>query len=704
MSNSTIVKKSSLQFLLVFIFGLTSLSMIGQSRSCLRENCFDVVSFDAEPVIDNGGAPLAVGTRYRFANAAGAINSNPAIDVLVTIVELNNTSLLDIDVSADGLPRAFQPRISATTTGEISALFRIQLVNAGTNTLSNSVCFYASPFDIDGGPNIQEFAELSLTDAYTRSANTQIEITRNSNVIRGRNINNQSAPVEPIDTSPFYTFSNYYENRNTFTFRIGKVGTGTQNNRFYALVLERAAFQNPVTVFVTQPLLCGTVRRDNGAPISGVTVRLERPNGTLITTTTTGSDGKYQFNATRNPDLGSETFVIREVDPAIDVPTGFALASVSDVDGANDNVITVTVNEASIVNNDFVDGPDFDRDGVADSVDLDDDNDGITDVNEGGDTANDDGDAFPNRIDRDADNDGCTDVIEGGFQDPDGDGQVGGQPVTVNANGLVTSGGGQTVNAAGNNYNVPPRDGNGNGTFDFREVGTNVAITSQPQNDTAFAPGNNSAQFSVTATGSSPVYRWQVSVNGGAFTNLSNGTNYSGVSTNTLTVNNPPSNFNGNLYRVVVTSSSLLCTSTTSNSALLTVGSSLAITKDDRTGVYDTAGNEIIYDVVVTNTGNSTLNNISLSDNNGTLSRTSIATLAAGESVSLTSRHIITQAELNSGRVLNQITGSGTNTTGDTISDLSDDPGNNTNVDTNGNGNPDDVTVTPLVVRNSIAL
>ncbi|PRP68220.1 beta strand repeat-containing protein [Nonlabens agnitus] len=703
MSNSTFVKKSSLHFLLLFIIGLSSLTAIGQSRSCLRENCFDVVSFSSTPTIDNGGAPLAVGTRYRFANAAGSINQNPAIDVLVEILELNNTSLLDIDVSSDGLPRAFQPRISATSSGEISALFRIRLVESGTNRAANDVCFFATPFDIDGSPGIQEFAELSLTDAFTRSAVTQIDITRNANIIRGRNVDNQSAPIEPIDEDPRYTFSNYYENRNSFTYRIGKVGSGTQSNRFFALVLERAQFQQPVTVFVTQPLICGAVRRDDGTPISGVTVRLERPDGTLIATTTTGANGSYQFQVTRNASLGFEDFVVREVDPATDVPTGFALASVSDVDGANDNRINVRLFEASIVNRDFVDGPDFDRDGVADSVDLDDDNDGITDVDEGGNTANNDNDAFPNRIDRDADNDGCTDVIEGGFQDPDGDGQVGGQPVTVNANGLVTSGGGQTVNAAGTNYNVRPADGNNNGTSDAREAGTPIAITSQPQNDTAIIAGNNTNQFSVAVTGSNPVYRWQVST-GGAFTNISNNANYSGVNTNTLTVTNAPASFNGNLYRVVVTSSSYKCSNVNSNSALLIVGSSLAITKADRPGTYNSVDQTITYDVVVTNTGNSTLSNISLTDNNGTLSQTQIASLAAGASVNLTSTHSITQPELDAGRVLNQISGTSTNPTGDTITDLSDDPGNNTNVDTNGNGNPDDITITPLTTNGAIAI
>ncbi|AZQ45121.1 hypothetical protein [Nonlabens ponticola] len=91
------------------------------------------------------------------------------------------------------------------------------------------MCFYASPFDIDGGGgnganSIREFAELSLTDAYTVSAVTEIDIDRtgaNGTIIRGQNIDGRSAPVEPIDQDPRYTFSNYYESRNTFTYRVG---------------------------------------------------------------------------------------------------------------------------------------------------------------------------------------------------------------------------------------------------------------------------------------------------------------------------------------------------------------------------------------------------------------------------------------------------------------------------------------------------
>jgi hypothetical protein len=124
--------------------------------------------------------------------------------------------------------------------------------------------------------------------------------------------------------------------------------------------------------------------------------------------------------------------------------------------------------------------PDTDGDGVPDLIDLDSDNDGIFDLVEAGHgkvDANDDGriDGAPSAFganglfngietaaesgilnyvvkdsdgdgtidarELDSDNDGCHDDIEAGFTDTDGDGTPGPLPITVDGNGVVTSGG-----------------------------------------------------------------------------------------------------------------------------------------------------------------------------------------------------------------------------------------------------------------------
>ena len=117
---------------------------------------------------------------------------------------------------------------------------------------------------------------------------------------------------------------------------------------------------------------------------------------------------------------------------------------------------------------------DVDGDGVGNGIDLDSDNDGIYDVVEAGnadlDTNGDgmidendagfvdanangahdtiegrtptdtDGDTTVDMFDLDSDDDGCNDVIEAGYSDPNLDGLLGDNPVTVDANGKVTSG------------------------------------------------------------------------------------------------------------------------------------------------------------------------------------------------------------------------------------------------------------------------
>lgn len=81
--------------------------------------------------------------------------------------------------------------------------------------------------------------------------------------------------------------------------------------------------------------------------------------------------------------------------------------------------------------------------------------------------------------------------------------------------------------------------------------------------------------FNVTGTSSIPViYQWQVSTNGGTtYTNITNGGNYSGATTATLTVSDIPASMNGNRYRALLSSATCTvpATSNTVTPAILTV-------------------------------------------------------------------------------------------------------------------------------------
>jgi gliding motility-associated-like protein/uncharacterized repeat protein (TIGR01451 family) len=109
-------------------------------------------------------------------------------------------------------------------------------------------------------------------------------------------------------------------------------------------------------------------------------------------------------------------------------------------------------------------------------------------------------------------------------------------------------------------------------------------------------------------------------------------------------------------------------------------------------------GEIITYLFAVTNTGTTTLYNITLDDplpgiviNGGP-----IDVLLPGETDSTTfsATYAITQADIDALTVENQATVTGQDGSGNIVTDISDDPNNPDDIDANGDGEPDDVTVT----------
>jgi len=259
----------------------------------------------------------------------------------------------------------------------------------------------------------------------------------------------------------------------------------------------------------------------------------------------------------------------------------------SDLDDDNDGILDTEEGSG-----------DTDGDGIPNELDLDSDNDGIYDAVEAGHGQGHvngrlpgavGADGVPNSVQNswqydsgivnytvrdsdfdgtddyrelDSDNDGCDDVEEAGYTDSNGDGRVGPNPITVNDDGVVTSGGG--------GYTAP-NNLNGNGTFDFQEAGNAPTITGHPGNSTICPSGNTT--FTVASTGDT--FQWQYR-NGGAWNNLSDGGVYSDTDTNTLVITGAATGINGYQYRVIVTNSGFTCTDATSNAATLTVADTQA--------------------------------------------------------------------------------------------------------------------------------
>ncbi len=126
----------------------------------------------------------------------------------------------------------------------------------------------------------------------------------------------------------------------------------------------------------------------------------------------------------------------------------------------------------------------------------------------------------------------------------------------------------------------------------------------------------------------------------------------------------------------------------------LTQNPQLDVTKQDANlPAGTTVGDYITYTIVVTNTGNVTLDNVSVSDTNAVMNGVgSTPALAPGDSVTFTAVHQITQADMNNGIVINQATATATDPNNNNVSDLSDDP------DTITPNDPTETDLTPYQV------
>jgi hypothetical protein len=99
-------------------------------------------------------------------------------------------------------------------------------------------------------------------------------------------------------------------------------------------------------------------------------------------------------------------------------------------------------------------------------------------------------------------------------------------------------------------------------------VVVSLGFNQQP-NDEPAVPGDGAVKFTTGANISSATYQWQLSTNGGStWANITNGANYSGATTNELTVSNYSTTWNGYQYRAVITN---FGDTSTSNPATLTV-------------------------------------------------------------------------------------------------------------------------------------
>lgn len=150
--------------------------------------------------------------------------------------------------------------------------------------------------------------------------------------------------------------------------------------------------------------------------------------------------------------------------------------------------------------------------------------------------------------------------------------------------GIQPGGGGGGGRGTGGTGGAGGVGGDGRVEITFTSSCVPIDITTQPSAQSITYGAD--ATFTVVATGTSPVYQWQIF--DGVWTNLTNSGIYSGVDTDELTITKPPVSLSGSQYRVVV--SNACPSSVNSSPATLTVNQkTLTITADDKNKTYDGA-------------------------------------------------------------------------------------------------------------------
>ncbi|WP_343632064.1 T9SS type A sorting domain-containing protein [Fluviicola sp.] len=98
---------------------------------------------------------------------------------------------------------------------------------------------------------------------------------------------------------------------------------------------------------------------------------------------------------------------------------------------------------------------------------------------------------------------------------------------------------------------------------------TAPVFSAHPQTSHNMCAGTGTTTFGPVAASNTTAYKWQYN-SGSGFTDLTNDTYHSGVTTNTLTITSPLASMNGWLYRAVAINGGATCT-TNSNSGTLNV-------------------------------------------------------------------------------------------------------------------------------------
>ncbi|MEO1028736.1 MAG: DUF11 domain-containing protein, partial [Pseudomonadota bacterium] len=176
----------------------------------------------AETVGADPDAP-ALNDVFRFSNVV------PGADALVRVSALNGgAGLLTIDDDTNGFGENFQPTLLAPNAGEASVDLEITIVSTGDTTPA-TIDFAGSTVDVDGGAGIREYVEVSdniVESAIDQNSALGIDASGPSapDRVRFEVLTETQAPNGAISEDPGHIAVAFFTDVSVFEYRIGKFG------------------------------------------------------------------------------------------------------------------------------------------------------------------------------------------------------------------------------------------------------------------------------------------------------------------------------------------------------------------------------------------------------------------------------------------------------------------------------------------------
>lgn len=191
-------------------------------------------------ITNAGNNGLSAGSVWRYDNL---ITTNGiTIYGILTIKELNGTTITELDNETVGLPGRFQPFVTTNTAGGF-ALFELEFYEVVTNNRAYISEYYFTSVDIDAS----EFVEIGGYSTYQVDSSSGLTISQQpSGRTRFGGITGDLTNVTFENTAAF--IAQYKFPYTKVTFALGKSNTGTSRQYSVQFGTAGGTFTNPTSV------------------------------------------------------------------------------------------------------------------------------------------------------------------------------------------------------------------------------------------------------------------------------------------------------------------------------------------------------------------------------------------------------------------------------------------------------------------------